>query len=317
MTTPLVGITAPNRQWSAWTKREENALLDIRPQALLFLGYPDSPALGDQLEQQARVWEALGKPRVLLRPYAEKIMLDYKPKEWAMKCFVLLRRYASYGIQAELVPWNEANLEGMGEYWASQTIFATVFADAFLDLSPDTLLHHPALSPQRKYRDGWRYFVETFLGEWYQEWNVHAYNEAQLQDAAILHGICGKPICVTEVNQMHPSFYHPKLASLGCVTAHFWFILSGEVGGGQDQQPYWLRGSPFYDDFKELSQGIVLPEPLPGSQPQAGGLNDDDEGGDMAQYVLGFKDLAERLGASVVGEPEMDEASIVIEVDMV
>lgn len=37
----------------------------------------------------------------------------------------------------------------------------------------------------------------------------------------------------------------------------------------------------------------------------------------MAQYVLGFKDLAERLGASVVGEPEMDEASIVIEVDMV
>lgn len=86
------------------------AISELRPDCILALGYPDSPVLAEKVSQEAALWELLGKPRFILRVYAENITADYTPAQWARICSDLVNRYRDAGIEVELVPDNEPNL---------------------------------------------------------------------------------------------------------------------------------------------------------------------------------------------------------------
>lgn len=112
----------------------------------------------------------------------------------------------------------------------------------------------------------------------YSRVNIHAYTEAQLQDVAVVQGLFpGLPIICTEVNQMAPSFYAAKLASMGCRES-YWFILSGD---GAENKLYHLMGSGYYEDFKALAQGIGQPPPVPPTDGPVVKPDDEIEGGTM------------------------------------
>lgn len=272
----MLGLVCPNRQWALWTADECSALIDLMPAALCIIGFPQSPVLRAKIEQEASLWEQLGKPKIILRPYADGI-ITFNALDWSFECYILLQKYRAVGMDCELVCGNEFQIEGGGEDWQRQIDWLRAFATDFRMRSPNTVLHLPALSPIGNYRQGWQAYSDAGLAYRFDTMNMHAYSEAQLQDAAVLQGMFpALPIICTEVNQMAPSFYVPKLESLG-VDESYWFILSGT----EDQRPYWLMGSGYYADFKATGQGNTSPETLPATGGLPGASHDETVGGNM------------------------------------
>lgn len=302
----LRGLTLPNAQWRLYTAEEEAAVLDLRPQALLILGYPDSPILEAKTEQEARLWEALGRPPVLLRPYAENIMRDYTPQEWHRKTKSLLEAYL-VRMPVEWVPWNEPNIEGMGEDWDRQIRFAIGYVWPFRQDFWDVPLHLPALSPRGNYHDGLlSYSSATLPGPFtFNKVDIHCYTEAQLEDAQFAWNHFRAPVCITEINQMAPSFYLRRLTGMSFVEAAYWFILKWidpEPGAPNVD----LLGSPYYEDFRQMTHqddpsggvdGTGQPNGLPAQdQPlvQPGGILEEEVPMNIQEATL--RDMWKRQG---------------------
>ena len=262
MTSPITGLTLPNAQWRLLSAHEEAAVLTLRPQALLILGYPDSPVLVEKIAQEARLWEALGRPKVLLRPYAPDIA-ERDPKHWGRVCVYLWRAYSSYGIRAELILANELNREGMGNDWPRMEDWLVTAAEEVFQREPGIRQHRPALSPGiLGYQEGWEYLAGSQgILDWFVIDDVHCYTEAQIQEVGTLRHLFGHPIVCTEINSMPPSLYVPRLAQAGCWES-YWFILrwvDPEPGAPNVD----LIGSPYFEDFKAMTHGSIPAQPLP------------------------------------------------------
>lgn len=247
------GINCPNRAWERWIDVEIRALWDLAPETLLILGY--GPGIYVQRENRRIVHEYLAaRPdtRVLLRPYADAIP-TYEPRRWAQECYA---RFAWWGIpEAELIPANEINLAGehgpMTEHgtpdWNKQVEWLKAFAEAWRKLWPHNQLHLPALSPSpdRGHYNGWIIYRAAGLHQMYDVVDVHAYGSTAVAEVRTAAAFWGKPISVTEFNQIAPAMFFEGIVDVardGC-----YYILSGT----EEWRQYWLTALPvYYESFK-------------------------------------------------------------------
>ena len=241
------GITCPNRQWERWTDAEIAALWDLAPETLLVLLYgADSPALAHQRDDLHRYCNVYPDTRLLYRPYEPNIP-HWPPALWADEC---RRRAALIGLPGEMICDNERNLpiEGGSEDWDAHARWLLAYAARWRELSRE-MLHLGALSPTGDYRTGWRRYRDLGVFVAFDTADVHCYPGA-LDDWRELAAVSGKPVSITELNQTDPRAYFAAVGD-GARDA-CWFILSGT----EDQRPYWLMGSPYYQRFK-----AVVPPP--------------------------------------------------------
>mgnify|MGYP001573280274 CR=1 FL=1 len=264
--TPLLGVTTPNTQWRTWTHEEEAALLDLRPQALLVLGYPvppDNPDLVElqraQIEQAARLWRALGRPRFYLRPYGDRI-LQRPPLDWSFECYVLVQRYKAAGIQGlELIPWNEPNLagEGGGEDWERVVLWETACAADLKMRLPGTRLHRPAFSPTGGYVRGFQKRQVRQPPGLFEIDDAHVYTDDQIADVEYINSGSGLPVCITEWNRLVPSALVAALPEY-CEAAVYFILRWDRPEPGVPVVD--LIGWEYYEDFKAAAAGALPPQ---------------------------------------------------------
>lgn len=261
----MIGVWLSNRQWSLYPQAELDAAIELRPQLLAILGYGQSAVLPEKVAQEAWLWEKLGRPPVVLRPYAPFIM-QRTPQDWSFECYMLVQKYKAAGMDPSLLCANELNLrgerdggDGLIEDWGVQARWLRDFAVDFRMRSPDTMLHIPALSPQGNYMVGLLEYAEAHLGEAYQRVDVHCYGSYDLSTVGVAAGLFDLPVFVSEINRVAPSVYAPILRDYGA-WGSAWFILRWETPDPQ-QPNVDLIGSQYYDDFRSMTQGgNTMPE---------------------------------------------------------
>lgn len=239
-----LGLTLSNRQWSLYSDEEVAAILDLRPSAILIIGYPESSVLPEKVAQEAGIWEQLGRCPVVLRPYAPEIIAR-KPEDWSFECYMLVQKYRAYGITPEMVGANELNHWGErgraeGEWvedWPEQVAWLQTFAKDFRMRSPNTVLHAPALSPNGNYLDGISHYL-AMTG--YDVMDLHCYSLLDLQDIETVRKL-GAMVAVTEFNQVSMS----EVARLG--VPNFYFLVSSEDAAFDHYS--LLRNPALYFDF--------------------------------------------------------------------
>ncbi|MDA8189778.1 MAG: hypothetical protein M0T85_16685 [Dehalococcoidales bacterium] len=243
------GLTMPNYQWKRWSQAELDAVVDLAPDVLVVLVYDgEIYASSDKFVQLEMLLGRLPSlKRLQLRPYAPNIP-QFNPEGWAAECDRRIAPYRSLGIPLDLIPANEWNLAAEGGHsdWATHLDWFLRFACAFCNLDKTTKLHIPAPSPgQAGYVDAWLLIGRSReLMALYDVADAHCYPGSERCYEDLHAAIRTLPISITEFNAMDPAAYLTSLPTY--VRDASWFILSGE----QDQRPYWLMGSRYYDSFK-------------------------------------------------------------------
>lgn len=250
---PLNGLGLPNYTWTTMTDREVRAILDLRPEALLLMGYPDSPVLDAKIEQEASIYEQIGRPPTLLRAYAPDIF-DRDPSHWAGDFAHLVKRYRAAGIDVQGVGYNEPRIEAPHRTIKQTTWWRKIFAMEAKNLIGKLVLHAGADAPGEHIEEDWQLQADAGLQKFIDVWDAHAYTPAQLVQVAVARRIFGLPVWLTEYNQMLPSEV-VAMAPAG-VEACCFFILSGE---GVENKRYFLLDSPYYEDFKAASLANNIP----------------------------------------------------------
>lgn len=259
MTSPIKGLTFPNRQWSLYTAAEEAAIIDLHPTGILVLGYPQSSILRDKIAQDVRLWRELGEPEFILRPYAPDLV-DWKPIEWANVCLELIEDYVEAGIpraRIELLLANEMNREGWGEDWLGIIHWLNATGGFVHLASPATVQHIPALSPEGDYLHG--YDAIALFYDWvsFGKVDAHVYT---VEQAALLPRIQAafgdRPLVVTEYNRMFPSTLLRIYSSYPWFIGAYNFILFWDQPepGAPDVSLISDSNSNYYQDFADYKE---------------------------------------------------------------
>lgn len=265
MPTPTNGLGIHNYLWKLLDASEVQQLLDLKGHltGMLVLAYPDSPVLREKAQQEAQLWLALGKPRFLLRIYAPNIP-STKPKEWARICIDVVKIYQEYGVEVELLGWNEWNIEGGGEEWYEMVEWIRVWVGEIVRELPEVLRHLCALSPQTpNYQKG--IHATSSLREYFHFTNLHIYTKEQAADISLIWDAFELPIVITEFNKLKPT----QMRSLCYVEVwgHYYYIAGGDE---QDLSLHLLRDPELVENFKQAST-IEITRSLEASQPTDGG----------------------------------------------
>ncbi len=255
---PLNGLGGPNYTWTTMTAREVQAILELNPECLLLIGYPNSPVLDQKIEQEAGIYEQLGRPPTLLRVYAPDIF-ERDPILWAGTFTRLVKRYRDAGMDVEGVGDNEPRIEAPGKTIKQTTLWRSIFGQEVKEQLPNLRLHCGADAPGEHLEDDWFYQRDHDLQAIYDVRDAHAYTPEQLAQVALARRLFKLPVWLTEFNQMLPS---QVLANAPAgVEACCYFILSGE---GRENVRYWLlTNATYYDDFKTARNGETPSQDAP------------------------------------------------------
>lgn len=269
------GLNCPNRQWELWTADEVAAIRDLAPDVLLVLAYGDDSPAQAQTAQHLALAEEL-RARLQVRMYATDIPRR-DPEEWAAECWRRASRYGDHRL--EVIPANEMNLECEGSGFGGQGPVPPTPGPR--TLSPDWqrlgewlkrwavayrrlastgsgschILHLPALSPAATgsgsgstgLEEGWQVFRRLRLAELFDVVDVHEY-PGSFRSHLTAYSLFGRPVSVTEFNQVAPGDYLRSLP--WTVTDASWFILSGT----DDHRQHWLLSRPeWYASFKAFT----------------------------------------------------------------
>ncbi|MGQ9676579.1 MAG: peptidoglycan recognition protein family protein [Chloroflexota bacterium] len=264
------GLNCPNRQWGLWTTDEVAAIRDLAPDVLLVLAYGDDSPVAAQTAQHLALADEL-RARLQVRVYATDIPRR-DPEEWAAECWRWASRYGDHRL--EVIPANEMNLPseglevggwGSGEPapdWQRLGEWLKRWAVAYRRLASAGsggyhLLHLPALAPGPLTADAsdraagleaaWQVFRRLRLAELFDVVDVHEY-PGSFRSHLAAYSMFGRPVSVTEFNQVDPGDY---LRSLPWTVADAsWFILSGT----DDHRQHWLISRPeWYASFKTFT----------------------------------------------------------------
>lgn len=251
---PLVnkGLTLPNRQWDLYSPAELAALEDLAPNNLVW------PLYGGQIDRdhkrQLDPFITAHQPGLIYRPYADDIA-QRTAIAWATICY---QRILNVGHLGELIPWNEPNVEGMGEDWPRQIAWLKAFAAAWRATMMDDPLHLPALSPNGTYRAGYDAYQASGLFVVYDAIDFHCYQQIDFNPVARFTAL-GLRCDITEFNQVDPGWAF-RGADIAGVRSCTWFIL----GGTADQAAHDILKQPIaYQSFKAWRPHVPNPTPNP------------------------------------------------------
>lgn len=300
-------LVCPNTE-TIWSSQETLIrLIDLNPALIQVLVYEDpDPQVEDLLTAKI----ALPDLAFDLRMYAQNI-LTFDPAEWARECHRRLQPFLDAGLRPRsVIPANEPSQElppELARQWRKHAAWYDDFGERWADLS-DVPLSLPAESPMTP---GWEEAIWAYtrrgIEQWFEYIGAHCYPGSERAYEVYHAAFPGRTICITEFNGLDPATYLAGLPAY--VPEAAFFILDSP--DPQFDYCNLTKLPEVYASFRDYRGGNAPPAPLtpPESSP---GQPSDIVGGDMPkpEFRLGFKNLADRLGEYVVGEPETDEFSI-------